>query len=169
MKVDVAKIAADVAKRKGEAKREGRSEIGRRVERQSARLDVASNEILTYRCTVVEARLLVACIVEPQVLAWCETLEPDDFADLRNKSLLIAVRELQARVEHISSLDVMAELRRRDERRQTHLAEMLDCYLAELLCEHAWNTYGEPGEPTRAWVEHDLGKLRELTEHRRGM
>lgn len=166
MKVDVAKLAE-------QAERKKRERRGVHAERESQRLDGASMQITTWRSDVVEGRVLTALIVEPEVLPWCDSLELEDFCDPRNRLVFGVLRNLQAKArEHgwpwtPTTDQVMNHLREREETTSSHATEAVEIYLATLLCEHVWNTYGEPGAPVRAWVEQDLRKLRELADARR--
>ena len=166
MKVDVAKLATQVDREKTR-KRGIASDV------QSRRLDRACVQVTTWRSDVVEGRVLTAIIVEPEVLPWCDTLEADDFAEPRNRLVFGVLRNLQAwaierGVPWTPSVNqVMSHLAVRDEATHSHTKELVEVYLATLLGEHVWNTYGEPGAPMRAWVESDLRKLRELADARR--
>lgn len=160
MKVDVAKLA-------NEAERKKREQRGTEREREDARLDRASTNAQTFCSPVVEGRVLVAAIIEPAVLELCGDLEVDDFSDLRHRTLFAAARNLQAIGWPVSTENVVRWLQRDDERNGQRKAEKCEPHLLALVLEHAWNTYGEPKQPVRAWVEHDLRKLRALAHERR--
>ncbi len=71
---------------------------------------------------VVAARLLIACIEEPEVLAVVPELEIDDFYEWHHKAVFEAVRNLQANGHALSLVDVDRHLRINDAKLQLALA-----------------------------------------------
>lgn len=61
---------------------------------------------------LTERRLFGALMAEPQVLAWCDGVETDDFSDLHLKFSFIALRNVCARGEALSMGSVADELDR---------------------------------------------------------
>jgi replicative DNA helicase len=62
---------------------------------------------------MTERRLFGALLCDPGALELCPSVEPDDFADLHLNFAFGAIRNLQARGEHIDLETVEAELLRR--------------------------------------------------------
>lgn len=165
MKVDVAKLADEVARRK----RQTQAVV---EDRTRVRLDVEENRFKTHQAPALEARVLAGLIFDPVILALCDSLEVDDFSDLRHRVVIAAVRNLRAADPNavISAESIDRYLLAEDGRRHTRLAEKAGMtFLAILLAENLWNTYGEYGEPNAAWLAHDLGQLRTLADRRRAL
>ncbi len=59
-----------------------------------------------------ELRLFGALMTEPQVLAWCDAVEIDDFSCMHLANGFVALRNIQARGEEASTPAVIDELQR---------------------------------------------------------
>lgn len=70
-----------------------------------------------------EARLLVACFEEPEILAQLDELEIDDFADFRNQAAFTELRSLQALKQPINGPAIDARLCRWDAMKGSQVAE----------------------------------------------
>ena len=124
----------------------------------------------------LEGRLLAAILSDRAVLDLCDRVEVDDFGELRHNAVFRALRQLQARgawqAESFGASvtaigDELAQMDVRDEKHQRDSVD--DVFLAELIGRHMWETYGPPGAPIAAWVEHDARSLRALAEGRRAL
>ncbi len=112
------------------------------------------------------ARLLIACIEEPHVLAALDDLEVDDFYEYPHKLVFEQVRNLQVLGEPIDIIAVDRRLQREDERLGDRAGEHPRAdkcgvvYLANLLA--TTELYGDDLDAARA----DAKKLRELSQQR---
>lgn len=190
MRVDLDKIAAQVARRKAQEalfRPDPEAERRRRLDELVTRSGIPFAPLL-------EGRLLANIVCDPAVHAICEVLlvEVDDFAHFPHQWIYRAFRSIapswSARsrqsdiqwwnqnalpviIESIGlALENMDAAAERDTGSPTRTREKCDDLLIlELLSRHALESYGPPGEPIGAWVEHDARQLRQLAEWRRSL
>lgn len=111
--------------------------------------------------TLTEGRILIALIVEPEILRGARELEVEDFTDLRHRAVFSAIRNLEARSILVDAFEIDAELRRRDEQCGSLLTELAGlAFIGALMLETT--AYGNP----ILW-EFDVWWLRELAQRRR--
>jgi replicative DNA helicase len=108
-----------------------------------------------------EARLLISCIQEPDVLAALDELETLDFFDYRHQAAWNELRNLQCLKEPISINAIDLRLRRFDAMKDTHVADKAGVeYLVGLFTQ--WEPYEAELDAARA----DAKKLRMLRGQR---
>jgi len=188
-RLDVYKLAQEQAEKRARTARAAAVLAGDPAEHRASRRRELERRIDLPVSAPLEGRLLAAIICDPAVLAICDGVETDDFAVFGHQWVFAALRIVQARGEWVmpawpSTSDVGAraialarcidalgdELARLDKRDEKHTRDTVDdLYLAELLARHTWETYGPPGSPIAAWVEHDARQLRELADRRRAL
>lgn len=116
---------------------------------------------MTTLCPNTEARMLAACIVQPDVLEAMADLEAEDFALPQHRAAFMAIRHLQATGESVTVLAVADAIEMRDLERGLHVADTVNVgWLGCLICDTTNYTQ-------RILLERDATWLRTLANRRR--
>ncbi len=110
---------------------------------------------------LTELRILSSMIAEIHTLFHCDSLELEDFADLRYRAVFIAIRALQARGEEVHVLAVADEIAARDEQRGTHVFDTVHVAFIGSMLVDGGRYRGE-----LRLVDHDMTWLRKLAGKR---